>query len=122
MDGLYHEQLLEEAKHPQNSGLLETYDVTVTEKNASCGDDITVYIVWSADGTHIQELKWQGHGCIISQAAMSVLSQRILDDQLSLDTLKHTTVTDMEQWLGITDISPGRVKCLTLGLQALQRL
>ncbi len=119
MNDLYQEILLEEARHPQNFGSLEDADVVLKARNASCGDDLTVYLKLSADQHQIVDLAWEGHGCIISQAAMSVLSVKIKEEHLSLSEIEQLPKSALEELLGIEEISPGRLKCLLLGKQAL---
>jgi nitrogen fixation NifU-like protein len=120
MNDLYQEIILEEARHPQHYGELETPDVVVHERNASCGDEVTVYLKFDKSDEKIIDLKWQGHGCIISQAAMSALSGKVVTEGLTLDQVNQLTKPQIEELLGIDDISPGRLKCLLLGLQALK--
>jgi len=119
MNDLYQEVLIEEARHPQNFGQLADADTVLKERNASCGDDITIYLKLAADKDSIIDLSWEGHGCIISQAAMSVLSAKIKADQLSLNDIAKLPTAEIEKLLGIEEISPGRLKCLLLGKQAL---
>lgn len=118
-DTLYHEILLDEAKNPNNFGDLVDADVTTTHYNASCGDVITVSILLSADKKKITDIKWKGHGCIISQAAMSVLSEKIKG--YSIANLQTLTQKEVLSELGLSEISVGRVKCLLLGLTAVKK-
>jgi nitrogen fixation protein NifU and related proteins len=117
---IYHEDLLDEAKNPSNYGDLDNPDVTTTEYNASCGDVITVSIKLSKDKKTIEEIKWKGQGCIISQASMSVLSEKIKGFPVS--QLKKLTKEEVLEELGLTEISVGRIKCLLLGLNAVQKV
>ncbi len=120
MNDLYHEDLLDEAKNPNNYGELEDADVTTTQFNASCGDVITVFVKLSGDKTQIVDVKWKGHGCIISQASMSVLSEKIKG--YSVEKLQKLTQEAVLEELGLTEISMGRVKCLLLGLSAVKKI
>lgn len=119
MNDLYHEDLLDEAKHPSNYGSLEDADLTTTQFNASCGDVVTVAIKLSDDKKTIQDIKWKGHGCIISQAAMSVLSEKM--KHFPVEKVRELTQEDLLTELGLPEISIGRVKCLLLGLLAIQK-
>lgn len=118
MSDLYQEVLLEEAKHPQNKGQLPESDLVLRQSNASCGDQIIIYLKIDPQSQAITDLKWDGQGCIISQAAMSLLSQVILQHKLTLSQVTHYSQSDLEELLGIEDISPGRIKCLMLGVSA----
>ncbi len=120
MSDLYQEIILEEAKNPQNYGTLDDADVVLHERNSSCGDEVTVYIKFDETQQRISQLKWQGHGCIISQAAMSVLAGKMSQEHLSMTEIQALSKNEMEALLGIEDISPGRLKCLLLGVQAIK--
>lgn len=118
-DALYHEILLDEAKNPSNFGDITNADVTTTHYNASCGDVITVSILLSPDKKMITDIKWKGNGCIISQAAMSVLSEKIKGYPIA--KLHTLTQEELLSELGLSEISVGRVKCLLLGLNAVKK-
>lgn len=120
MSTLYHEDLLDEAKNPSNYGDLEDADLTTTQFNASCGDVITVSVKLSQDKTTIQDIKWKGHGCIISQASMSVLSEKIKGYPIS--KIQNLTKEEILEEIGLPEISVGRVKCLLLGLSAVKKI
>lgn len=124
MSTVYHEDLLEEAKDPNNFGDLDDADVTTTSFNASCGDVITVSVKFTVDQKTgekvIQDIKWKGHGCIISQASMSVLSEKLKGFPIAkINDLSQETILEE---LGLEEISVGRVKCLLLGLSAVKKL
>ena len=120
MTNIYHEDLLDEAKNPSNYGELDSPDLISTQYNASCGDVITVSVKLSPDRKKIAEIKWKGQGCIISQASMSVLSEKIKGFKLS--ELQKLTQAEVLTELGLDQISVGRVKCLMLGLSAVKKL
>lgn len=117
---MYHQDLLDEARNPQNVGELENPDLSTTEFNASCGDVVSVDIELSADGNHIQALRWKGEGCIISQASMSMLSSKL--EGMDIAHVLHLQQHDLLDFLGLDTISPGRIKCLHLGLNAVKKL
>jgi len=120
IDAIYHEDIIDEAKNPNNFGDLENADATTTQYNASCGDVITLSVKLSPDKSIIKDIKWKGHGCIISQASMSVLSEKIKG--YSVAKLKELTKEEIMQELGLAQISIGRVKCLLLGLSAVKKI
>lgn len=114
---LYQEAILDELKQPQHKSVLADADVQVHETNASCGDEVTVFLKLSPDKKTITELTWQGSGCAISQAAMSLLAAelqgKVVAEVLSLQQ------ADLEALLGLEQpIAYGRTKCLLLGLKA----
>ncbi|MCB9813313.1 MAG: iron-sulfur cluster assembly scaffold protein [Pseudomonadales bacterium] len=120
MNDIYHLDLLDEARNPNNFGDLETPDFVSTNYNASCGDVITVSVKLSKDKKKIQDIKWKGQGCVISQASMSVLSQRIIGSEIV--KIQQLSQKEILQDLGLDKISVGRIKCLLLGLTAVRKL
>lgn len=123
---LYQEVILEEYQHPHNYGQLDQADVVIEERNASCGDQMKVYLKLEPAApvtpqSKVIELQWQGQGCAISMAAMSVLSQSIKTQQLSLAEIQQLGSAEVAKLLGLEEIASGRVKCLLLGLQAIKR-
>ena len=118
-DDLYQEIILEEFKHPQNVGVLKNPSAQYHERNASCGDDLTAYIQID-EQQRIQDIKWQGTGCAISIASMSVLSSHLKNKQLSATEIHQLAKSDLEKMVGLTSIAYGREKCLLLGLRAIQ--
>jgi len=116
MDELYREQILEHYKRPHNWGELEAPDLQASDHNPLCGDELTVQLAVGEDGT-IQDIRFSGHGCAISQAAASLSSDEVkgmkVDELLQLD---RQFVLDL---LGI-DISATRMKCALLSLKVLK--
>lgn len=119
MDDLYQQLIIEEAKHPRNRGQLQPADAHHHETNASCGDEIDVYLQVSPDKQKLVEVKWQGAGCIISQAQMSLLSQKV-KGMLLADILKLNR-TDLLALFHLTAIAPGRERCLMISLTSIQQ-
>lgn len=122
MDDLYQEIILHESKHPQNQGVIDDADLVVTGGNKSCGDEVTVYLKLSDDKQQIVDLKWQGSGCAISQSAMSLLSQKVASGQWTAADLQQKELPDVLELLGLDSISPGRMKCVSLGVSTLQKI
>lgn len=117
---LYQEIILEEFRNPQNQGQLQGAHIfSHHDRNASCGDEVTVYLQIDPQTQKIQQLKWQGQGCAISMAAMSLLSQYCLGKMVS--ELKNFDKKDVEKLLGLDEVVSGREKCLLLGLQAIRK-
>jgi nitrogen fixation protein NifU and related proteins len=118
-DDLYQEVILEEYSNPQNKGQLQDADVKVAETNASCGDEVEVFVKFDQSGQKIEDVKWRGVGCAISMATASILSQHILGKTRKevLEVEQH----ELEEMLGVSEISLGRVKCLLLALKAFKK-
>lgn len=121
-------ELLDHARHPRNRGELHDADVVQTEDNPLCGDVVTVYVKLktesrkqqATDSTSykLQATSFTGSGCIISQAAASVLSEEVVGK--SVTDIQRMQRADMEALLG-GSLSPSRVKCAMLPLLALKR-
>lgn len=120
MDDLYRENILEHYKRPHNwsppEPELDHVDLQFNDVNPLCGDDLTVKLAIDED-ERITGVRFEGHGCAISQAAASMASEEIkgmkVSDLLSLD---RSFVLDL---LGI-DISAQRMKCALLSLKVLK--
>ncbi len=117
VDDLYKEVLLEEAENPKNKGVLTDAQVVVPLKNASCGDMVTLYLKMSDDGL-IEAISWEGDGCVISQAAASVVSETVKGK--SIADVTALGLPEVLELLHFDTISPGRIKCSMLGLTAIK--
>ena len=115
-DQLYREYILEHYKHPHNHGSLERADMEAHDLNPLCGDELTFQVALDDEG-RVNAVAFDGHGCAISQASASMLSDEIkgktADELLALD---RQTVLDL---LGI-DISATRMKCAMLSLKVVK--
>jgi nitrogen fixation NifU-like protein len=115
-DQLYREYILEHYKRPHNWGELEHPDLQANDLNPLCGDELQVQLAVDEDGT-ISQVAFSGHGCAISQASASMVSDEVkgmkVSDLLALD---RKFVLDL---LGI-DISAQRMKCAMLSLKVLK--
>jgi nitrogen fixation protein NifU and related proteins len=118
LEDVYHEVLLEEAENPHNQGEMAHPDRVHRGINASCGDEVTVFLKLKPDG-RIDALSWVGTGCVISQAAMSLLSDALVGK--TKEQLLAMGLLDMLELLHFDSISPGRIKCCMLGLQSVQQ-
>ncbi|NBV66004.1 MAG: SUF system NifU family Fe-S cluster assembly protein [Actinobacteria bacterium] len=132
LDSLYQEVILDHYKRPQHKGLAATYDAQVHHVNPSCGDEITLNV--TLDGDEVSAITWDGVGCSISQASVSILSDLLLgksisDAELILNNFtelmqsKGTMVGDdaiLEDAVAMAGVSkfPARIKCALLGWMA----
>jgi len=132
LDSLYQEVILDHYKRPQHKGLAATYDAQVHHVNPSCGDEITLNV--SLEGDKVAAITWDGVGCSISQASVSILSDLLLgksisDAELILNNFtelmqsKGTMVGDdaiLEDAVAMAGVSkfPARIKCALLGWMA----
>ncbi len=114
-DQFYREYILDHYKNPRNYGRLEHPDITHEEDNPLCGDVIGMDFQIK-DGV-IDDIKFHGRGCAISQASASLLTERLKG--MALDEAKKIDKNDVLGELGI-DISPARIKCALLSLKVLK--
>lgn len=120
MDDLYRENILEHYKRPHNwsppAPELERVDLQFHDLNPLCGDELTVKLAVDGEG-RIEDVRFEGHGCAISQAAASMASDEVKGMPVSeLMALDRAFVLDL---LGI-DISAQRMKCALLSLKVLK--
>jgi nitrogen fixation NifU-like protein len=117
---LYRERILEHASSPHNwsppAPPLDRIDLQFHDLNPLCGDDLTVKLAVQPDG-QILDVRFEGHGCAICQAAASMAS----------DELRHRRTSEILaldqsfilQLLG-TEIPPLRLRCALLPLKVLK--
>ncbi|NCN82695.1 MAG: iron-sulfur cluster assembly scaffold protein [Candidatus Pacebacteria bacterium] len=120
MDDLYHEELLEAARNPHNKGQLPDADLSSPPATNSCGDSCHIFLKLSDDKRSISTLSWEGTGCVISTASLSLLSDHIRGKKV-IEVLAWDEQT-LLGWLGIESFSTARKKCLLLGLNTVQKL
>lgn len=112
---IYQELVLERYKNPLNAGAVENPDAVSKEYNPSCGDVIEVQIKF--DSSRIEDVKFQGEGCAISQSSVDLLID--FAKSKGADELKKFQKEDFLNMLGI-ELSPNRLKCALLGFKALK--
>ena len=132
LDSLYQEVILDHYKHPLNKGLSDTYGAQVHHVNPSCGDEITLNI--SAKDGVISSITWDGVGCSISQASVSIASDLLVNKSFKdadsilqqFTELMHSKGTKegnpdvLEDAVALAGVSkfPARIKCALLGWMA----
>ncbi len=115
MDDLYRDFILEHYKRPKNFGELDPHDLEAHEHNPLCGDELGVHIR-VADG-RVEDLRFHGHGCAISQASASIASEELIGMEVA--TVATLDADWMLELLGIP-ISATRRKCALLSLKAMR--
>lgn len=110
---MYKEIILDYWKNPKNFGKIENPAVTYKDSNPSCGD--TIQIDMNINGTKtIENIKFHGNGCIISQAAAAMLTEHVKGKKI--EEAKDITKQKVLEMLGIP-ISGIRIKCALLSLK-----
>lgn len=115
MDDLYREHILDHYKHPRNKGTLEHPDIRYEDANPLCGDRIRMDL--NVRDGKIDQVRFSGTGCSISQAAASMLCEAI--EGKTLEEAKGISRDDMLEMLGI-ELGPVRLKCGLLALKTLK--
>ena len=124
LDQIYRDAVLEHARSPRNRGVLDPHSVRQEGINPSCGDELVLYLL--VDDGVVRDARFDGHGCAISQASASMMTQAVKG--LSLDEAERLiarfkamihgkgvdpSLGDLVVLEGISKLH-ARVKCATL--------
>jgi len=109
--------IIENYKNPSNFGKPENFTHSASISNLSCGDEIVVYL--SISQNIISNIQFEGSGCSISIATMSMLTDLLLNQNKSI--LKTINLDFIQSELLKTQISSGRYKCATIGIEAINK-
>jgi nitrogen fixation NifU-like protein len=116
-DQLYREIILDHYKNPRGHGVIEGADAEAEGMNPLCGDEVTIYVEFGEDGETIDEVKFSGRGCAISQAATSMLMEMVQGKTASeVATMPRDELLE-EMAVPLT---PVRQRCALLGLTTLK--
>ena len=83
LEALYQQLILDHSKTPHGQGFVAVKAPGEGEShqyNPVCGDEVTVRVALDEAGTHLTGLRWEGHGCTISQASASMFAALIDED------------------------------------------
>ena len=118
---LYQEIILDHYKNPRNKGEITSHQhvLSCSESNVGCGDELLVKITLDKSENKIEEIKWQGQGCAISVASMSLLSEFIIGK--TVEEVRKVDKDTMLEMLGLDEITPAREKCMMLSVKAVNR-
>lgn len=146
LDQLYQQVILDHARYPHGRGDVEAAASAAGHRtgqshqvNSTCGDEVTLQVVVDASGTvpTIDAVVWDGQGCSISQASISMLHDLVVGETLSeADRISaefrqmlnlrggHPSAESLEALGDAAALSgvgkfPARVKCALLGWSAL---
>lgn len=132
LDSLYQEVILDHYRNPHHKGLSANKDIQVKHNNPSCGDEVTLNLSMK-DGS-VQDITWDGVGCSISMASVSVMSDLIIGKssaeaseilQNFVDLMQskgqgsgdENILEDAVAFAGVSKF-PARIKCALLGWMA----
>ena len=134
LEELYQEVILDHSRRPRNFGDLADAAVWVHGDNPACGDEIHLGVKFDADGG-LQDIKFTGHGCAISQASASLMTMKLKGksrvEVMEMFRAFHKLVTDeaaaAPKTLGDLRLMQGvrkfpqRVKCAMLAWRAVEQ-
>ena len=134
LEELYQEVILDHSRRPRNFGELPEASVKVHGDNPSCGDEIHLAIKFDGNGG-LDEIKFTGHGCAISQASASLMTMKLkgkkraeVEEMLqAFRDLVTTGKNDAPKNLGDLQVMrgvrkfPQRVKCAMLPWRAVEQ-
>lgn len=144
LEGLYQQIILDAARERYGEGDVDS-DVSLSsghgcshQVNPSCGDEVTMHVQLSEDGNRLEDITWQGQGCSISQASISIMTEMLegasVEDSVKLyDVFKEMLeargadipeehldlLEDAAAFQGVSQF-PMRIKCALLGWIALR--
>jgi nitrogen fixation NifU-like protein len=114
-DELYRENILDHYKSPRSHGVIEQADAQAEGQNPLCGDEVAISV--ALDGDTIEDIKFRGRGCAISQAATSMLMEMVKGR--SAAEVAEMSRDELLEEVGIP-LTPVRLKCALLGLGVLK--
>jgi nitrogen fixation protein NifU and related proteins len=133
LNSLFQELILDHYKRPRNKGELPDADVSIHMNNPTCGDEVHLQLRLK-DGI-IEDARFIGEGCSISQASISMMTQlvkgRTAGEALALadrftammhgdaEAARDRSMGDLRSLAGVAKF-PVRVKCALLGWNALE--
>ena len=132
LDSLYQEVILDHYRKPHHKGLQDGFGIQVKHNNPSCGDEVTLNLTIT-EGV-IKAISWDGVGCSISMASVSMMSDllinqsyekanQILTEFVELMQSKgklqgdEALLDDAVAFAGVSKF-PARIKCALLGWMA----
>lgn len=129
---LYQEVIFDHNRNPRNFHIMNEANRTVEGFNPLCGDRLTLYL--KMDGETISDASFQGSGCAISTASISLLTEIIKgktrQEAEDLFMKFHEMTTGKDETIDLESMGklavlagvreyPARVKCATLAWHTL---
>ena len=115
MDDFYRENILDHYRNPRNHGHLDAPTATAEGVNPLCGDELRVEL--DVDDGVVRDVRFNGRGCAISQAAASMISDVV--NGKTVDEVAALGRDDVLEELGIP-LTPIRLKCALLSVSVLK--
>ncbi|TMK75100.1 MAG: SUF system NifU family Fe-S cluster assembly protein [Actinobacteria bacterium] len=116
-DEMYREVILDHYKNPRGHGVIEEADAQAEGQNPLCGDEVSIFVSFEDDGETIEDVKFRGRGCAISQASTSMLMEMVKGRKAT--DVASMSKEELLDEVGI-QLTPIRLKCALLGLGVLK--
>ncbi len=115
---IYSDLILELYRHPLNRGKLEKADAFSRDLNPFCGDTVEIGLQMR-DGK-IFDIRFDGQGCAISQAAASLLTGMVKGKEI--EEVLRLSLDDLLREMHLSQLkeNPSRIKCAALSLKVLK--
>ena len=111
------ELVLDHYENPRHHGTLAAPDGSFADSNPTCGDRIRIEVKLGSDGTRLDEAAFTGDGCIVSQAAASLLLDEAVGQLVSnIEAMEPQHVLKL---IGMP-LTAQRVKCALLSFKVLK--
>jgi nitrogen fixation NifU-like protein len=135
---MYQEIILDHYRNPHHKGLRDPFDAEVHHVNPTCGDEVTLRVLMSNDGSTVRDVSYDSLGCSISQASVSVMTDLVVGKDLDEATKAYDAFLALMRTKGDTEALieadeevledavafegvskyPARIKCALLGWMA----
>jgi len=139
LEQMYQQVIMDHAREAHGRGLTDGGAAHVGEShqvNTTCGDEVRLRV--GVDGDTVTSVSWEGAGCSISQASVSVLTDLVAGESLAhadetyeafralmnnrgepLDEFREDLLGDATAFVGVGKY-PARIKCALLGWMAMR--
>ena len=138
LESMYQEIILDHYRNPHHKGLRDPFDAEVHHVNPTCGDEVTLRVLMSDDGSTVRDVSYDSLGCSISQASVSVMTELVVGKDLDSATAAYDAFLGLMRTKGDTEAVieadedvledavafegvskyPARIKCALLGWMA----
>ena len=116
---MYRETLLDRYSNPVNQGVIDKPDFEATLLNPLCGDEVKLQLIVRSDELRvIEEARFSGNGCALSQVSASLVAEYI--EGKTVDQVKKFDSKELIKLIGVKP-TPARAKCVLLSLDVLKK-
>lgn len=133
LDNLYRQVILDHSSHPHHHGSLEKSNQRIELNNPTCGD--VIHLELNMEDDVIQDIAFSGHGCSISTASASMMTEAVLGKTLLEAMALSENFSQLVQGNDVPELDklgdaamlggvakfPARIKCATLAWKALEK-